>query len=59
MGLYVVTSTGKYKVKTVVRGIMKAYVEYGSYEPIQEIGMYVVGKVKKGISYVDALHQVS
>ena len=56
-GMHVVTSTDEYKVNTFVRGITDAYYNYGRYEPIWEIGKYIVGKVRKGISYADALQQ--
>ena len=55
--MHVVTSTDESKVNTFVRGITDAYYNYGGYEPIWEIGKDLVGKVRKGISYADALQQ--
>ena len=42
-------------VKMVVRGRTNAYDEYGRYETIRDIGMGIVKKVRKGISYDDAI----
>ena len=58
-GAHVVTSTEKYKLKTCVHGSTNMYDEYGRYKPIRDIGMEVVGKVRKGISYADDLHKGS
>ena len=58
-GVHVVMSTDESKVKTVVRGRKNMCDEYGRKKPIRDIGTDVVGKVRKGISYADALHQGS
>ena len=55
--VHVVTSTEKYKVKTFICSRMNTYAKYGRYKPIQDIGPDVLGKVRKGISYGDALQQ--
>ena len=55
--MHVVTSTDESKVNTFVSGIKDAYYNYGRSKPIWEIGTDVVGKVRKGISYADALQQ--
>ena len=56
-GMHVVTSTDESKVNTFVRGRTDAYSNYSTYKPIWDIGTDVVGKVRKGISYADALNQ--
>ena len=56
-GMHVVTSTYESKVNMFVFGRTDAYYNYGRYKPIWDIGTDVVGKVRKGISYDDALHQ--
>ena len=58
-GVHVVTSTEEYKVKMVVRGRTNLYAEYRRYKPIWDIVTEVVGKVRKGVGYADALHQGS
>ena len=58
-GVHVVMSTDESKVKTVVRGRKNVCDENGRNKPIWDIGTDVVGKVRKGISYTDALHQGS
>ena len=56
--MHVVTSTDESKVNTFVCGRTDAYYNYGRYKLIWDIGMDVLGKARKGISYADALHQV-
>ena len=51
VGTYTDVSTGK----RVVKEIMNSYDKYGGYKPKQGIGADVVGKVRKGLSYDDAL----
>ena len=58
-GVHGVTSMDNYMVRTVVCGRTNAHYEYGRYEPIREISTYIVGKVRKGVSYDDALQKVS
>ena len=58
-GVQGVTSMDDSTVNTSVRDITNTYGEYIICEPIRDIGMYVVGKIQKGISYDDALQQVS
>ena len=58
-GMRVVTPTDESKVKTFVRSRTDAYDEYGRYEPIQDIGPDILGKVQKGIRYADALQHGS
>ena len=50
-----VTSTDNSTVNTVVCGRTNAYDEYVRYKPIRYIGTDIVGKVRKGIRYDDAL----
>ena len=50
-----VTSMDKSRLKTIVRGKNSAHNKYVRYKPIWEIGTDVVGKVRKVISYNDAL----
>ena len=57
--MHVVTYTDKSKVKKVVCGRTKAYLNYGRYEPIWYIVTDIVRKAQKGISYADALHRGS
>ena len=60
-GVHVFTFMEKSKIKTFVCGRMKVYDKYGRYE-LQTYtgkGTDVVVKVRKGISYADALHQSS
>ena len=56
-GVHIVTSTDESEVKTVVCGRTNVYDKCGRYKPIQDIGTDIVKKVRKGISYDDALHQ--
>ena len=56
--VHVVTSIDESKVNTFVCGRTDAYYNYGRYKLIWDIGMDVLGKARKGISYADALHQV-
>ena len=55
--MHVVTSTDESKVNTFVCGITDVYYNYGGYKPIWDIVKDVVGKVRKVISYADALQQ--
>ena len=59
IGIHGGTSTDFYMVKVVVQGIMNTYYKYRRYKPKRDIGTDVVGKVRKGIRYADALHQGS
>ena len=52
-------STEDSMVKKTVSGRTDAYAEYRGYEPIQNVGTGVVGKVRKGISYYYALQHGS
>ena len=52
-----VTSTDDSTVNTFVQGTTNGYDKYGKYETKQDIVTYTVGKIRKGIRYVDALHQ--
>ena len=54
-----VTSTGNYTVKTVIQERTNEYYRYRRYETKRYIGTDVLGKVRKGISYADALQQGS
>ena len=58
-GMHEVTTADDYTVKTAVCGRTNAYDKYGRYKPKRDIGTDVVGKVRKGIRYADALHQGS
>ena len=42
-------------VKMFIYGRTNAYDEYRGYEPIREISTDIVGKVRKGVSYDEAL----
>ena len=59
MGVHEVTSTDDYTVNVAVQVRRNAYDRYGRYETKRDIGTDVVGKVRKGISYADALHKDS
>ena len=58
-GVHGGTYTDVSTVKTVVQLIMDAYENYGGYKLKQDIGTDTVGKLWKGISYVDSLQQSS
>ena len=57
MGVHRVMFTDKSTVKTAVCGRTNAYDKYSRYKPIPDIDMDVVSKVRKVISYDDALQQ--
>ena len=57
--VHVVTPIDKSKVNKFIHGRTDAYDECGSYDPVWDKGTDVVGKVRKEISYADALHQGS
>ena len=59
MVVHVVSSMESSTIKKVLHGTKNAYDDYRSYKPIQDIYTNVVGKVRKGIKYADALHQGS
>ena len=59
MGVHGVTSTDDYTVNVSVQRRRNAYDRYGRYESKRGIGTDVVWKVRKGISYSDALHKGS
>ena len=59
MGVHGVTYTYYYTVNVAVQGRRNVYDRYGRYETKQNIGTNVVWKLRKGISYVDALHKGS
>ena len=59
MGMCGVTSTEGFTVKTVVCSKTNAYDKYRRYKSIWDMGTDVVGKLRKGTSYADALKQVS
>ena len=56
-GVHAVTPTDESKVKMFVRVRTDTYGKYRREKTIQDIGTYGVGKVRKGISYADALQQ--
>ena len=57
--MHVITPTDESKVKTYICVRTDAYDKYGRYKPVRDMGMDVVEKVRKGISYADALQQGS
>ena len=59
MGMHGITPTDESKVKTYICVRTDAYDKYGRYKPVRDMGMDVVEKVRKGISYADALQQGS
>ena len=54
-----VTSMDDSAIKMTVQGKTNTYGEYGRDKPKHYIGMDVVGKVQKVVSYVDSVHQGS
>ena len=59
MDVHAVSPTDEFKVKKFVCGRMDAYDKCRRYKPVRYIGTDIVGKVWKGVSYADALQQVS
>ena len=58
-GAYLVTSMDKSKVNTFACRRTGTYEKYRRYKPIWDIGTDAVGKLRKEISYADALQQGS
>ena len=56
-GVHGGTSTDDSTVNTVVQRRTNAYDKYGRYEPKRDIGTDTVQKVRKGISFAEALQK--